>query len=168
MLEEIRVRREIMFFGMLHDQPTIRVQQLVGENVVDNLFNAFQLVGRICEDDVEFLAAALRVLECVLSDDGHILVIQLLNGLLDEVRASLVRIDSNYRNRAAGRELIREVARARKKIKHLDPVEIEVVVQNVEQTLLAQVRGRSDGQIVRGHDLSPSVFTADDSHITII
>ena len=162
---EFRMSREIVLAGMLHHQPTVGQQQVVLEHVVNDLLDVRQVVRRVGEDDVELLAARGSVGESILPDDRHlVIVLQLVDGFLDEFGARQVLVDRDHGERPSGGELVGDVAGAGKKVEHTHVVEVEIVVQDVEKALLAHVHRRSHGKVAGRHDMAAAVFSADDSH----
>ena len=165
MVVKLRMTGKIVLPGMFHHQPAVGQQQVVLEHVVDDLLDVRQVVRRVGEDDVELLPARGGVGEGVLPDHRHlVVVVQLVDGLLDELGAQRALIDRHHGNRLAGSKLVGDVAGARKKIEYPHIIEVEIVVQDVEKALLAHVHGRAHGQVGGRDNVPAPVFSTDDSH----
>jgi len=162
---EFRMLREVALARMLHHQPAVGEQQIVLEHVVNDFLSVGQVVGRVGEDNVELLAARGGVGEGILPDDRHLVVVlELVDGLLDELGAQRALIHGHDRNSAPGGELVGDIAGAGEKVEHPHAVQVEVVVQDIEETLLAHVHGGAHRQVGGRDNVPAPVLSTDYSH----
>ena len=135
------------------------------KDVVNDFLDVWEVVGRIGENDVELLAAGGGVRECVLTDDRYLVIIlQLVDGFLNEFGTQQILINSHHRQSASRGELVSDVAGACKKVKNPDIVQVKVVVQDVEQALLAHIHSWSHRQVTWRDDVTAAILPTDDSH----
>ena len=162
---EFRMLREVALARMLHHQPAVGEQQIVLKHVVDDFLGVGQVVWRVGEDDVELLAAGGGVGEGILPDDRHLVVVlQLVDGLLDELGAQRTLVHSHHRNCAPGGELVGDIAGTGEKVEHPHAIQVEVVVQDVEEAFLAHVHGGAHRQVGGRDDVPAPVLSTDNSH----
>ena len=83
-LDEMRMLREGVLVAVLKDEIAARVKEVVLENFVRNVLEAFQSIWRIGEDNVEFLAAERQKIENVRADHSDVRQAQTLGLGLDE------------------------------------------------------------------------------------
>ena len=165
MVVEFRMLREVAFARMLHHQPAVGEQQVVLEHVVNDFLGVGQVVRRIGENDVELLPTRCRIGEGVLPDDRHLVVVlQLVDGLLDELGAQRTLVHGQDRNSAPGGELVGDVAGAGEKVEHPHAIQVEVVVQDVEEAFFAHVHGGTHRQVGGRDDVPAPVLSTDNSH----
>ena len=156
--------RKIAVFTMLYDEPPVRFQQVALEDNLRQALHSLKVVGRVGEDNVHRLTQPFHVLERVGLDGGDVQVLQLRGGLLDEVHAPLIGIDGGDRDSPARGELQTHIACAGKEVDDGDGIEEKVVVEDVEQALLAQVGGGPDGERGRSYDFPAFVFASNNAH----
>ena len=151
---------------MLQDKIAARVEEVPGQDFVREAVQPFQGVGRICEDDIEFLVADGKEVENIGVDGRDGIQAEPGGFAADEGGVLTVHLDTVDPACAARGEFIGDGARAAEKIEYLQVLELVLVVQDVEQALAGKI-GRGPRPVAhRGQDgfaLEPS---ADDSHST--
>ena len=95
-LDEVRVRSEGVLVAVLEDEIAARMKDVVLENLVRNILQTFQGVGRVGEDDVELLTATLQKAEHVTADENVVVGFYLFHALTDEGGMVAVAFNAHY------------------------------------------------------------------------
>ena len=142
----------------------VEAQKIVVEDEPHKGVVVLAVVGRVGKDEVVLHLVLLEEAESVGTDDEQLAHVEFVGCVTDELHAAEVLVDGNDLGAAARHQLIRNVARAGKQVQGLGLLKVEMVLDDVEQTLLGHVGGGTNRQVGRGRDLSPLVSSSDDSH----
>jgi len=151
--EEAGVGGEGQVPGMFQDEPAILCQDLRGEDQVGEFRKAGMVIGRVCEDEVEGLVRMPQITEHIAPDGGGVLKTELGDCLPDKFILLRVRFNGHHRAGLPGCEFIGDAPGAGEQVQHVQIFQIEPVDQDIEQTLLGLVGGRTGFHAPRGVDL---------------
>ena len=91
---------------MLNNQPTSFIKKLLFVHYADHLFDPFQFIGGVSEDQVEFFAAMVQEADGGRPDGFHLGKSQLCGSFAHEPDTTGVDIDRNNLPAAPGSKLI--------------------------------------------------------------
>ena len=155
---------EVMVLAVLQDEPSVGLEQLLLEDQIGQGRQLLQGIRRIGIDEIETDMTGVQEPEHIAAHDTQIMNTELPAGLDDEILLGMCQFDRRHLTRTTTDKLQSDTTRAGKQIEHVHPLEIHPVLQQIEQALLSEVGGRPRGDIFRGRQSPPPVFSTYDSH----
>ena len=148
-LDETGRLAEVVLLAMLEDEDAVGLQQAALQHEVGNPGQRFQRVGRVGEDEVELLVAALDEPEALADETGMVAV-----GLYADHLAASSR-----------QKFQADAARAGEEVERMGALEVEIARHDVEDVLFGKVGGGPGFERSWDVEMASLVFPGDDSHV---
>ena len=152
---KMRMAREIIVLGVLQHEITTSLQDSLLENQIGESRQQLQIVGRIGVDEIILHMARLDELKHIPTDEVKVAYTQLLAAGDDEVLLGVRHLHRRYLARTTRDKLQADATCTRKQVQHVHTLEIHTIGEEIEQTLLGEVRSRTGCDIFRGHQSTP-------------
>ena len=164
-LPKMRVVLEVILAGMFQNKDAVIVHHTALKDPVGQQRQVLQCVGRIGEYDVETLVSPFQEVENISAYHMNIVDAELVGRAFDKVGTRVVDVDASHLLNAPRYKLEAHRASARKEVENSTVLEIDIVVQDVEQTFTSHIRSRSHRQIGGRVKSASSKVASYNSHI---
>ena len=131
-----------MLVAVLQDEIAPGVQDVLRKDLVRKRLQPLKGIRRIGENDIELFPADRQEIEDVVPDHRHVGEAEARSFSLDEGRVAPLHLDAIHPRSAAGSEFEGYGPSAAEKIQHLEVLELILVVEDIEESLLGEVGGR--------------------------
>ena len=164
LLGELGQVAEVVGAGVLDDDECAGLHHVAVEDELRELWQLWQVVGRVGEDEIKLARAGGYELEHVALHLNQVLLVEQGLDLADEIVLRGGLLHAGDAGAAAREEFEADSTSAREQVEGGHSVEIHEVVEHVEEVLARHVGSGARGD-VGGHVETPSpIFSADDSH----
>ena len=144
---------EMDLLRMFDDGDAVFCQQVIVENGGGNVQDFVQVVGRVCENEVEFPAVQF------LAGGEHVRLVNVYIGesqlscrFLNESVMLVVGFNGNDFSGSSGGEFVADAAGSGKEVQGVNPFYVHVIGQYVEQVFFGEIGCRTCAEIlVRGN-----------------
>ena len=151
---------------MFEDEDATLLEYSTIHDNVGDIGNVFQLIRRICKDDIELLVTAREILEHITANGNAIFVAQLLQKALYEAMMEAVLLNADHLAATTREKLKRNATCTRKEIEsHGFFVPVNISIKDVKHVLLGEIGRRTCFKRAWHIKMTTFVFTCNNAQL---